>query len=295
MSSSVSIGYLLPDPSRIRTELPVIQSGGRPVTGWAVPDWHYLTDVTVEWSLEVDIEGLSKDCSLSSLAKIGALIAWRSGRTNLVGRGPVIVLADGQNSLEALLPGRELGGIVTVQVRVVLLETDDLAGDFAPRRPGSLLWHQDQRITLEGTGGRFPTLATDFSSAGLPAGESALWYLDIADSDLGASASQALRLHLNTAHASIRGLLDDPAAAMSAAMLRFLRYDTSRQLLQIALGHEEFDDRAHYDQGTLGDVLMAVIMLYLPGRSLSQLRAEYPLSRTEVDAELLAAAWRDAT
>lgn len=78
-------------------------------------------------------------------------------------------------------------------------------------------------------------------------------------------------------------------------MVRFLRYDTSRQLLLVALSHEEFDDRAHYDQGTLGDVLAALITLYLPGRNLSQLRAEYPLSRAEVDAELLAAAWRDTS
>ncbi len=172
--SSVSIGYLLPDPARIRTQPPVIQPGGRPISSAAVPDWHYLTDITVEWSLEADIEGLTNGCSLSSLARIGAFIAWRSGRTNLVGSGPVIVLADGQNSLDALLPGRELGGIVTIEVRVVLLESDDLAGDFAPRRPGSLLWWQEQKITLEGTGGRFPTLAIDFSSDGLPAGDGAL-------------------------------------------------------------------------------------------------------------------------
>jgi hypothetical protein len=293
MASPVSIGYLLPDPSRIRTGPPVIQSGGRPVSGWSIPDWHYLTDLSVEWSLEVDLQGLAQDCSLSPLAQIGALIAWRSGRTNLVGCGRLITLADGQNILDALLPGRELGGTVTLEVRMVLLETDFLAGEFAPRRPGSLLWQQDQKIILEGVGGRFPTLATDFSTVGLPAGDAGLWYLEITDSDLGTSASQALRLYLNKAHTCIRDLLDNPAAAVSVATVRFLRYDTVRQLLEVALSHEEFDDRAQYGQGTLGDVLAALLRLYLPGRNLSQLRTEYSLSHADIDAELLAAAWRD--
>lgn len=295
MSSPLSVGYLLPEPSRILTDPPTIQSGGRPVTGWSIPDWHYLTDLTVEWGLEADLEGIAKDCSLSSLARIGALIAWRSGHTNLQGSGPLADLADGKNILDARLPGRNLGGAVTIEVRIILLETDTLAGEFAPRRPGSLLWSEEQKIILEGAGGRFPVVATDFSSEGLPAGQAGLWYLEIAGSELFASATQALRLHLNTASPSIRSMLDHPTADTSIAMTRFLLYDTTRQLLHVALTHQEFDDHSSYGQGTLGDVLTGLIELYLPGRNLSQLRVEYELNCAEIDAELLAAAWRDTS
>jgi hypothetical protein len=295
VSSPISLGYLLPDPSRIVTSPPTIQSGGRPVIGWSVPDWHYLTDLTVEWGLEADLEGIAKDCSLSSLAQIGALIAWRSGRTNLQGSGPLSILADGKNSLDAQLLGRNLGGTVTIEIRIILLETDTLAGEFAPRRPGSLLWSEEQKIILEGAGGRFPVVATDFSSQGLPADQAGLWYLEISDSDLFASATQALRLYLNTASPSIRSMLDRPTADTSIAMTRFLRYDTARQLLHVALTHQEFDDHSSYGQGTLGDVLVALIELYLPGRNLGQLRAEYELSCTEIDAELLASTWKDTS
>ena len=293
MSGPVSIGYLLPDPSRVRADRPVVRSGSRAVSSWSVPDWHYLTDITVTWSLDADLEGLTKDCGLTAQARIGALLAWRSERTNLRGSGSVVSVADGHNELEALLPGRELGGTVTVEARVVLLETDGLAEQLAPRRPGNLLWSAEHRITVEGSGGRFPTTASDFASAGLPGGTDAMWYLEIAESDLMASATQALRLHLNSANASIRIMLDDPVADASRGVLRFARYDTVRQLLQLALRDPEFDDRADYGRGTLGDVLVTLIRVYFPGRNIDQLRSDYGIHPAEVDAELLASTWKD--
>jgi hypothetical protein len=108
-----------------------------------------------------------------------------------------------------------------------------------------------------------------------------------------ASATQALRLHLNTANASIRSMLDDPAADTSRALLRFARYDTARQLLLIALRDQEFDDRADYGRGTLGDVLVTVIRVYFPGRNIDQLRGDNLIHPAEGDAELLAGAWKD--
>jgi hypothetical protein len=258
-----------------------------------VPDWHYLTDITITWSLDTDLEGLAKDCGLTTQARVGALLAWRSERTNLRGSGIVISVADGRNELEALLPGRELGGTITIEARVVLLETDAQAGHLAPRRPGSLLWRAEHRIAVEGSGRRFPTVAVDFASAGLPGGTDAMWYLEIADSDLMASATQALRLYLNTANASIRSMLDNPAINTSRDLIRFARYDNLRQLLQVALRDQEFDDRADYGRGTLGDVLITLIRVHFPGRNIDQLRGDHGIRPAELDAELLASTWKD--
>lgn len=293
MSSPVSLGYLLPDSSRIRVDPPVIQCGGRPVATRLVPDWHYLTDISVEWAIQADLKGLIEDCGLTWDADVGALLVWRSERTNLQGAGQVVRMEQGQNILVTSLPGRNLGGTVTIEVRVVLLETDSQADEFAPSRSGSLLWHVEQRIALEGSGGRFPTVATEFSPTA-PGGQYGVWYLEVTDRDLEASATEALRLYINTAAESIRNMLDRPSAETSTVMMRFLRYDTARQLLNVALSHDEFDDRAKYGHGTLGDVLASLIRVYLPGRSVDQLRAEYPLNSAEVDAEILAAAWRDS-
>jgi hypothetical protein len=258
-----------------------------------VPDWHYLTDITVEWSLDVDLEGLTKDCGLPGNARIGAMLAWRSERTNLRGGGCMVNVVTGPNNLTELLPGSDLGGAVTVEARIVLLEPDSAAERLAPPRSGSLLWNESHRITLEGSGGRFPTTAIDFVSGGLPGGEAGMWYLDIADSDLGASATQALRLYLNSTNTAVRAVLDNPAADTSLPILRFLRYETARQLLMSALTDEEFDDRADYGRGTLGDTFVTLLRIYFPGRDITQLRNDYGLHPAEVDAELLAGAWRD--
>ena len=293
MSGPISVGYLQPAPSRVRSERPEIRSGDRATTDMSVPDWHYLTDITVEWVLDIDLEGLTKDCGLTANACIGAMLAWRSERTNLRAGGPVVNVAAGHNTLTALLPGSDLGGAVSVEARIVLLETDSAAERLAPRRSGSPLWSESHRITLEGSGGRFPTTATDFASAGLPGGDAGMWYLEIADSDLGASVTQALRLHLNSTNTAVRAVLDNPTADSNLHILRFLRYETARQLLMVALRDEEFDDRADYGRGTLGDMLITLLRIYLPGRGIAQLRNDYTLNPAEVDAELLAVAWRD--
>jgi hypothetical protein len=293
MSGPISTGYLRPAPSRIRSDQPEIRAGDRATTDLSVPDWHYLTDLTVEWILDVDFEGLTKDCGLTDGALIGAVLAWRSERTNLRGSGRIVNVVTGTNNLTAILPGGDLGGAVTVEARIVLLESDNAAERLAPARSGSLLWNQAHRIILEGSGGRFPTAAVDFVTAGLPGGVSGMWYLEIADSDLGASATQALRLYLNSSNTAVRAVLDHPAADTSLPILRFLRYETSRQLMQVAFSNEEFDDRADYVRGTLGDVLVTLLRIYLPGRGVAQLRNDYAFHPAEVDAELLAAAWKD--
>jgi hypothetical protein len=292
MSSPISLGYLQPDPSRIRSDWPEIRSSNRASTDMWVPDWHYLTDITVEWNLEIDLEGLAKDCGLTDGARIGAALGWQSERTNLRSDGTVIEVVEGSNTLTALLPGADLGGAVNIKARVVLLEPDDAAEQLAPRRAGSLLWQHTHRIILEGAGGRFPTTAADFPSQGLPGGGAGLWYLKISSSDLGASVTQALRLYLNTANPVIRNMLDNPDVDRSLHIMRFLRYETARQLLVTVLRDEEFDDRVDYGRGTLGDVLVTLLRIYLPHRDIAQLRNDYDMDPAEVDAELLAAVWK---
>lgn len=294
MSRPISVGYLRPDPSRIRADRPQVRAGDRPVIDMAVPDWHYLTDITVEWDLDVDLEGLTKDCGLSADARIGATLAWRSERTNLRGNGHIVDVVTGHNYLTALLQGTDLGRSVSVEARILLLGSPGTAEQLAPWRPGSLLWQLAAQITLEGSGGRFPTTATDFSSAGLPGGDAGMWYLQIADSNLGASLTQALRLYLNSTNPVIRGVLDNPVADASVPVLQFLRYDTTRQLLMTALTDEEFDDRAAYERGTLGDVLVTLLRIYFPGRDITQLQNDYRLNPADLDSELLAAVWRAA-
>ena len=88
-------------------------------------------------------------------------------------------------------------------------------------------------------------------------------------------------------------MLDNPNAEASRQLLRFITYDTWRQLFAIALRTDDFDDLADYGKGTLGDALVTLLRLYFPGRGIGQLRNEYQWNASETDAELLAKAWSD--
>jgi hypothetical protein len=290
MMAPISLGYLQPAPSRIRSSSPEIRSAGQLVYGMLVPDWHYLVDITVEWLVDIDIQGLMKDCGLNESAKIGAILVWRSAKTNLRGAGNVANASGGPNRLTVFLPGRYLGGSVTIEARIVLLESGEGAARHAPSRVGSLLWRESHQVTLEGSGGRFPTIALDFASKGIPGGSGGLWYLEARDS-LGASVTEALRLFLNSSHPTIRAMLDNPRAEASRQLLRTIQYDTSRQLLSLALRSDDFDDRAEYGKGTLGDILVTLVRIYFPSRGIAQLRNDYNWGPSEIDAELLAAVW----
>ena len=61
--------------------------GGNLVEDPAVlPNWDYLTPISVTRDIEVDLQGLLSDCALAPDAAAGATICWHSTRTNLRAR-----------------------------------------------------------------------------------------------------------------------------------------------------------------------------------------------------------------
>jgi hypothetical protein len=296
MSTAVSVGYLRPAPGTINPVACEVSYGGYPVTDdGTAPDWHYLTNLAVEWQIDVDLPTVRRDCGLSPTGRLGALLTWHSDRTNMRGGNDLVILTNGVNALRAELPGTLLGGTLTVDARVVLARQDAAAQPLAPTRAGTLLWYDTRRVVLEGDAGRWPTNACDFAEAGIPGGRTGLWYLEVTTRDLGSAASQCLLLHLNTAHPDINELLNRPDNAHAALLHRALRYDTYRQLLTLAVTDDEFDDRARYDRGSLGDLLVTVVRTLAPGRTIDQVRSEYTRRPTETDAETMARSWPQDT
>jgi hypothetical protein len=292
MSRFVSVGYRQPQPTRVCCGEMVVSAGGLRATNRQVPSWHYLTDVSVEWPVSVDLHGVQQDCGLSGDAQIGISLSWRSDRTNLRAANPVIAVADGENMLRAVIPGPTLGGTLTIEVSLVLRRTDAAADRFAPSRPGTLLWRHSESFALEGAGGRFPTSITNFTTEGFPGGTAGLWYLEIIDTDLQASCTAALMLYLNSSHPSVQEMLGETESTHNTPLMQFMLYDVYRQLMGVAYRDEEFDDRASYDKGSFGDILITLLRLFFPGRDITQLRRDFALNPTEVEAELLAATWR---
>lgn len=291
MSSYISVGYFQPQPDRISSgEVQFAAGGYRPNSG-RMPDWHYLSDVRVEWPLSIDLPGIKQDCQLSDDAQVGAVLSWRSDRTNLRGCIPVVPVLDGENVLQTKISGFTLGGTLTVEVAIVLRRPGTVISPLAPLRSGSLLWRGSEQLVLEGSGGRFPTISADFAAEGIAGDSMGLWYLDVADSDLQANCTSAVRLCINSANSSMQEVLIT-GAARNPQLVKFMMYDVYRQLLVVAIRHEEFDDRMKYDRGSLGDALVTLLRLFFPGKSIDQLRRDFELNVQEVEAELLARAWR---
>jgi hypothetical protein len=291
MSSYVSVGYLQPQPDRISSgEIQLAAGGHQPVDG-RMPDWHYLSDVSVEWPLSVNLPGVKQDCQLPDDAQVGVVLSWRSDRTNLRSSMPVTPVLNGENLLQTMIPGSTVGGTLIIEVALVLHRPGTAISPLAPSRCGALLWSKSEQVVLEGSGGRFPTISADFAADGIVGDSMGLWYLEISDSDLQANCTSALTLYINSANQSIQDVLIAGAAGNSQ-LVKFMMYDVYRQLMMAAIRHEEFDDRLKYDRGSLGDMLVTLLRIFFPGKDIGQLRRDFELDAPEVEAELLAHAWR---
>jgi len=291
VSSFVSVGYLQPQQSRVSTgEIHVI-AGGQTLTDGRMPDWHYLSDVAVEWPLSVDLPGIKQDCQLPDNAEIGMVLSWRSDRTNLRGSAFTVPAHDGDNLLQTMIPGSTVGGTLTIEIAIVLRWPGTEPSPLSPSRPGALLWVKSEQLVLEGSGGRFPTITADFSSEGIAGDGIGLWYLDISDSDLQASCTSAVALYINSINPAIQDVLV-AGKARDSQILKFMTYDVYRQLMMVAIGHDEFDDRINYDRGSLGDVLVTLLRIFFPGKDIRRLRRDFDRAASEIESELLARVWR---
>lgn len=292
MNAFVSVGYLQPKASRIASGKVQVTAGGYRAVDGRMPDWHYLFDVSVEWPLSVDLQGIQEDCQLPTDAEIGVLLSWKSDRTNLRSSIPTLLLVEGENLLRANIAGSTLGGTITIEAAVVLRSPGISTSPLAPSRPGLLLWSASQQVVLEGSGGRFPTINTDFAAEGIAGGVMGMWFLEIFDNDLQANCTNALALYVNSSNPSIQDVLAGGTAARTSQLIAFMMYDVYRQLMGVAIRNTEFDDRARYERGSLGDMLVTLLRIFFPGKGIFQLRRDYDLSPADVDAELLARAWK---
>lgn len=291
MSSYVSVGYLQPRPSRISASEIQLIAGGHTSAGGRMPDWHYLSDVAVKWPLSVDLPGIKQDCQLPDDAEIGVVLSWRSDRTNLRSSAFTVPALDGENLLQAMIPGSTVGGTLTIEVALVLRRPGTEPSPLAPSRPGALLWCKSEQVILEGSGGRFPTIIADFAAEGISGDEIGLWYLDISGSDLQANYTSAITLYINSVNPSIQDVLI-AGSARDSQIVKFMMYDVYRQLMMLAIGHDEFDDCINYDRGSLGDVLVTLLRLFFRGKDIWQLRRDFERAAPDIEAELLARAWR---
>lgn len=254
-----------------------------------IPDWDYFTSLYIECVLDIQLSHTLEDCALDSGASLATVLGWHSSWTNLRGTSEPVRLVEGENSATLTLPGELLGGRLTLDCRLVLADAGQSRHSLAPHRSASTLWSETIRIGLEGEGGRFPVLPVDFTIAGIAGGqESGAWALMCDSRDLLASGAGSVRMLLNTAHPTMRMLLEDPDSPNAPTVQEFLRYDTARQLLTLALTDEELSDSVSYEEGTLGELLISIVRTIFPARDLEALRGDWRSFPGELEAEIQA-------
>ncbi len=141
MPSTVSLGYLTTDPSRVTAgPWSVIAGGVVQEQAGHVADWDYAVDLVVQREVVVDLPGLLADCGLGPDTLVQGLICWTSSATRLRGGGEPLVLLAGRNLLSVSLRGEQLGGDLALDARLVLGPVHEAVNALAPQRSGNTLW-----------------------------------------------------------------------------------------------------------------------------------------------------------
>ena len=257
-----------------------------------LPDWDYDTVLPLRRTLVVDGARARKEAGLEDDADLAVSVRWTASGSLLRGRAwqEQVPPTDGvELAVEFDLPGRDLGGTLTLDFVLVLTDPGSTTSRIAPRRPGSVLWADRRDVRLRGDATQFPIVVTDFAEVGYPS--DAPWMLDV-NGGLEDAALGSLLLLVNEKRKSVVDVVTGRAAgdpARSAAVLSMLRSETLRGLVERAVVDEAFDVSADYPTGSTGAVLQAVLRQHFDD-DLESLRREHTQEPAYFAARIQAAA-----
>jgi len=233
-----------------RVALPILLDG-----------WDYASEVTLGLSPSVDVELLLDSTGQQDLSALELIVLadCKDAQERFVSRESLDGLEAGVSRPIALhLPAGQVAGSVKLSAHIVL-------GRDLPKRRGPVAHLKGARLAssdavtlrLEGDAGRFPTEAAAFSELGF---DSAPWTVLFSYSDLNDSFMGGVRLVINTEHPLGQLALDPKKGDKVAGLLRF---DVMRSLLmRVALTENEAPTQVFTD-GSVGDVLNSMSMLFL--------------------------------
>lgn len=278
-------GFLEPDPALFRLGDPVFS-----VNGVEEPDpevvegWDYSADLSVAWEVEIDKVRLLEQCGLGPSTDLRLGFRWRSGKTSLYGSGLGAGAVDGLNQIRASVPAGRSGGVLTISMYVLVMSVQaHECSPLAARHPGSILWTESRQAFLEGVGSRFPLVAVEFPPGELQKG---MWEFAPTTTDLEASAMGSFNLRLNSAHHTVRKLLDSPKAVESKLLQNVLKADLHRHLISWAL--REGSVIFSYEEDTVGGVLGSTFRRFFSERDFEEMRSTMESQPWRVEARIQA-------
>lgn len=286
--SAISRGYLVPSRDAVTTGPWSVSLNGQPEVDAvdAVPDWDYFSSLRVERQIHLDPDAIRRQSGLADQDLISGVVIWQSTWTGLRGSSPPVDVIGPSATVELELDGAQLGGELVLETRVITFPGPGSRPKIVAHRPGSILWTHTDRLALEGTGSRFPLLPTDFTQSGFARGRDGLWSLFVESSDLSASALGVMRLYVNSSHPRIAAMLASDPEADTRQLRAFMRYDVARQLLAVALHHDELVLDDSYPDASLGAVLVRLVRLF--HRPLDELQIQNRNAPGDLESEFQA-------
>jgi hypothetical protein len=275
---TVALPYKVPDETAVRAGAWLLRRGEAfaPVPPM-LPDWDCTTDLTLRREVVVDRDAVADQTGLPADVELEVVVQWRVSDSLLSGVAFRRSLTEGSTGVdvEFTLPGRELGGTLTLSTSLLLRSDGPVTDGPIARHAGSVLWRDPvKRIRLAGEASRLPVTKVDFKAHGLD--ENAPWFVQIVGSP-ESPAMGAVQLLLNTRRDDVLELLESRTEhEVAARAVRSALYAAvGRALIEhaIALSDDELTDDAEYDDDALGAVLLAQLRLRFRGRTLSDLRA----------------------
>ncbi|MFI8850840.1 hypothetical protein ACIGW3_11755 [Streptomyces sp. NPDC053499] len=257
----------------------------------ALGDWDYRTDVELRRSVEVDVRGARAGAGLHEDARLALAAIWTATGSNLRGAMRRTTFSgDGVRTvdLHAVLPGSDLGGVLTLETVLVLSAPGSGSAPFAPRRAGSVLWSDQASLRLQGDAPQFPMTIIDFTHTSFPDG--AAWHLQIGP-DLESAAMGSLLLLINERCEAVATAFANAAKPrpQDRAVLETVYADCARVMLEHALRQESFTDEADFPEDSLGATLLDLFHRLFPDSSVRDRRMRLERSPSLFGSELQAA------
>ncbi|MCG3776028.1 MAG: hypothetical protein JW395_2877 [Nitrospira sp.] len=278
--------FISPDPRSVEAS-PWIKDGDQHLEdGTLLPTWDPSTQVTVVRMVQINIGLMMETGRILPGSRLAIVPTWWSPGTGLRGKGSdAVFTAEGttkkQLDISMVLPGEQLRHSVQARTSLVLIDRPSRPSPdpLSASRSGSVLWHDEISVVLEGDAPRFPVTAVNFSENFL-GNQMTCWCLEWSPRDLEAPALSCLRLWINKEHQLFYEAAVATAPAPEQLAIRStLRFAIAEEMLSMALDHAEDLEQGTFDHGSCGKVFVDLIEQLFPDMepsALKQLRLREP-------------------
>lgn len=250
-------------------------------------DWTYYQGIQAGSELLVDIASMRTLVGLSQDAVLGVSLSWRTQRVGLRGSSEVAEIDRGEVVVSTYIPVGHVGGVLTLEARILLIDPGSPTGSpLTPTEPGSILWSDTWKVTLEGIAPRLPIVPVPLGQDPFFDLHNSRWMIKVEMADLEAPIDAVVRVFVNEANENVQRMMSEPGGETANAMTSSLLVDTQREFVRLALAEDSTYSHDHdYPDGSLGAALGASLRLFSDDFEDLQHKAIYDAARFDVEIQ----------